>query len=121
MEGPSVGAGGFGPPTFAKHPLEGSVPNIKKVVSFIMRQPLSVGAGGFGPPTFAKHPLEGSVPNIKEVVSFIMRQPLSVGAGGFGPPTSRSRTVRSIRAEPRPAGLVLYHFWHFRQAKKLAL
>ena len=50
-----------------------------------------------------------------------MRQPLSVGAGGFGPPTSRSRTVRSIRAEPRPAGIVLYHFWHFRQAVILAV
>ncbi len=26
----------------------------------------------------------------------------TVGAGGFEPPTSRTRTVRSIRAEPRP-------------------
>ena len=31
-------------------------------------------------------------------------QPLEikVGAGGFEPPTSRTRTVRSSRAEPRP-------------------
>ncbi len=28
--------------------------------------------------------------------------PVVVGAGGFEPPTSRTRTVRSIRAEPRP-------------------
>ena len=26
----------------------------------------------------------------------------SVGAGGFEPPTSRTRTVHSIRTEPRP-------------------
>ncbi len=26
----------------------------------------------------------------------------TVGAGGFEPPTSRTRTVRSIRTEPRP-------------------
>jgi hypothetical protein len=30
-----------------------------------------------------------------------------VGAGGFEPPTSRTRTVRSNRAEPRPDGLWL--------------
>ena len=38
-----------------------------------------------------------------------------VGAGGFEPPTSRTRTVRSIRAEPRPADIKLYHSHSFLQ------
>jgi peptidoglycan/xylan/chitin deacetylase (PgdA/CDA1 family) len=33
---------------------------------------------------------------------------LFVGAGGFEPPTSRTRTVHSIRAEPRPVQVALY-------------
>ncbi len=34
-----------------------------------------------------------------------------VGARGFEPPTSRSRTVRSSRAEPRPERLGLYRMY----------
>ena len=30
-----------------------------------------------------------------------------VGASGFEPLTSRTRTVRSIRAEPRPEGIIV--------------
>ncbi len=30
-----------------------------------------------------------------------------VGVGGFEPPTSRSRTVRSSRAEPHPVGAII--------------
>ena len=42
-----------------------------------------------------------------------------VGAGGFEPPTSRTRTVRSIRAEPRPADNKLYHSHSFLQDESL--
>ena len=34
--------------------------------------------------------------------SFLIPVRSPVGAGGFEPPTSRTRTVRSSRAEPRP-------------------
>jgi hypothetical protein len=37
------------------------------------------------------------------------REVYLVGAGGFEPPTSRTRTVRSNRAEPRPEHFIVYH------------
>jgi hypothetical protein len=37
------------------------------------------------------------------------REVYLVGAGGFEPPTSRTRTVRSNRAEPRPELFIVYH------------
>ncbi len=67
-----------------------------------------VGASRFELPSFAKHPVRGSVPNLFPNPGIKKgfpecRKALGVGASRFELPTSRSRTVRSIRAEPRPA------------------
>ena len=43
-----------------------------------------------------------SVVRIKKPHSNMTVQLIEVGAGGFEPPSSRTRTVRSNRAEPRP-------------------
>jgi hypothetical protein len=46
--------------------------------------------------------LRVSVVRIKKPHSNMTVQLIEVGAGGFEPPSSRTRTVRSNRAEPRP-------------------
>ena len=84
--------GGFGPPTFAQHPVKGSVP---EPITYIKRtlhlwKVLLSGAGGFGPPTFAQHSCQGArsrTYNLYKRTLHLWKVLLSA-AGGFGPPTS---------------------------------
>ena len=48
---------------------------------------------------FQWKPLKNDLINQKKLLD---QQFFLVGAGGFEPPTSRTRTVHSIRTEPRP-------------------